>query len=83
MREAVASGLNKVDLLPSGSGYAEVTAGARGEGRNVVGYARGELGWKPSGNVSLFGFGEASVGGSLGGSLTPAWMAGVGARVTW
>ncbi|PZR17543.1 MAG: hypothetical protein DI536_04310 [Archangium gephyra] len=60
-----------------------MTAGARGEGTSIVGYARGELGWKPSGNVSLFGFGEATLSGTGFERMTPGWMAGVGARVSW
>lgn len=83
MREAVRAGLDKVDLLPAGAGYAELTAGARGEGASVVGYVRGELGWRPTGHVSLFGFGEAHVSGTGLERMTPGWMAGIGARVSW
>lgn len=79
MREAVEAGLSRVDALVPGTGYAEVTAGARGEGTSVVGYVRGEVGAKPTKNVSLFGFGEATVNDRL----TPGWMLGVGTRVTW
>lgn len=62
-----------------GTGYAEVTAGARGLGKEVVGYVRGELGARLTPQASLFGFGEAQ----LSTRLQPAWMVGVGARVTW
>lgn len=82
MREAVAAGLARVDALVPGTGYAEVTAGARGEGASVVGYVRGEVGARPTKNVSLFGFGEATLGGTFE-RLTPGWMFGVGTRVTW
>lgn len=83
MREAVESGLARVDALKPGQGFVEATAGARGEGANVVGFARGELGWRPSVGTALFGFGEATLGGSFDRGLAPAWMVGVGARVTW
>lgn len=82
MRDAVEAGLSRVDALKPGTGYAEVTAGARGEGASVVGYVRGEVGAKPVKNVSLFGFGEATLGGTFE-RLTPGWMLGVGTRVTW
>ncbi len=68
-----------MDLLKPGSGFAELTAGARGQGREVVGFARGELGARLSSSASLFAFGEAT----LSTQLQPAWMAGLGARVTW
>lgn len=45
----------------------------------MVGFARGELGWRPSSTSALFAFGEAT----LSTQLQPAWMAGVGARVAW
>lgn len=68
-----------MDTLKPGSGYAEVTAGARGLwSGEAVGFVRGEVGWKPLDHVGLFGFGEATFGGSL-----PGWQAGLGARVTW
>jgi hypothetical protein len=79
VREALSAGLDRVDALTPGQGFAEVTAGARGLGREVVGFARGEVGWKPAVNSALFAFGEAS----FGTQLQPAWMAGIGARVTW
>lgn len=82
MREAVEAGLARVDALKPGTGYAEVTAGARGEGTSVVGYVRGEAGAKPTRNVSLFAMGEATLGGTFE-RLTPGWMLGVGTRVTW
>ncbi len=45
----------------------------------MVGFARGELGWKPTASSALFAFGEAT----LSTQLQPAWMAGVGFRQTW
>lgn len=79
VREALAAGLKRVDALVPGQGFAELTAGARGDfAGGLVGFARGELGYKPLTNLSLFAFGEATVGG-----MTPGWMAGVGGRVTW
>lgn len=79
MREAVASGLKRIDALRPGQGFAEVTGGARGDWLGgVVAFGRGEVGYKPSANTALFGFGEAT-----GGGATPGWMAGLGARVTW
>lgn len=77
MRAEVRAGLDRVSLLPVGSGYAELSAGARGIGGEVVGFVRGEVGWRPAPSVSVFGFGEATFGGSMG----PGWMAGIGARV--
>lgn len=68
-----------MDALKPGQGYAELTAGARGQGASIVGFARGELGWKPRSNIDLFTFGEAT----LARGAPPAWMAGLGARVTW
>lgn len=76
-------GLDRVDALRPGQGYAELTAGARGEGASIVGFVRGEVGARVTPGLSLFGFGEATLGGQLGGPLTPGWMAGIGARVTW
>lgn len=83
MREAVETGLAKVDALEVGRGFAELTAGARGEGGAVVGFARGEVGWRPASSVSLFGFGEATVSGASLSTMKPAWQAGLGARVAW
>lgn len=68
-----------MDALKPGQGFAELTAGARGEGTSVIGFARGELGARLTPNASLFAFGEATVSTQL----RPAWMAGIGARVTW
>lgn len=62
-----------------GTGFAEVSAGARGLGGSVVGYVRGEFGARLTPSASLFGFGEAT----LNTQLQPAWLAGIGARVTW
>lgn len=66
-------------MLKPGSGYAELTAGARGAGGTVTSFLRGELGARLTPGVSLFGYGE----GTLGTSLQPGWQAGLGARVTW
>lgn len=49
----------------------------------MTGYLRGEAGWKLTPRASLFGFGEATLAGELGRGLTPAWMVGIGGRVTW
>lgn len=68
-----------MDALPAGRGYAELTAGVRGLGRDFAAFGRAEVGWKPNANVSLFGFGEVNVSPVL----PPSWMAGVGARFTW
>lgn len=73
------SGLDRVSLLPAGHGYAELSAGVRGIGRDFAGYARGELGARVDERLSVFGFAEAL----LPSTLTPEWQAGVGARVTW
>lgn len=82
MRAEVRQGLDRVALLPKGTGYAELSAGVRGVGGDVVGFARGELGWHPRDNLSLFAFGEADV--TLGGRLLPpSYQAGVGLRVTF
>lgn len=66
-------------MLKPGSGFAEFTAGARGEGGTFTSFARGELGARLTPGVSLFGYGE----GTLGTSLQPGWQAGLGARFTW
>lgn len=83
MRAEVRQGLDRVDLLPVGRGYAELSAGVRGTpGGDVLGYARGEVGYRPTSALSLFGFGEADV--TLGGRLLPpSWMAGIGARYSF
>lgn len=73
------SGLDRVSLLPAGHGYAELSAGARGVGRGLAGFARGELGARATERLSVFAFVEAL----LPSTLTPEWQAGVGARVTW
>ena len=69
-----------MEQLGAREGYAELRAGAQGVGlqfRDV--FVRAEVGWKPTANSALFAFGEASATGFA----APAWMAGVGARVTW
>lgn len=67
-----------MDLLPVGRGYAELSAGVRGlPGGEVLGFARGELGYRPTQHLSVFGFGDVTLGGRL---QPPAWMAGLGLR---
>lgn len=65
-------GLDRVSRAPLG-GFVEVTAAATLQQWLV----RGEVGWHPRENVSVFGFGEASAhwGGPIG------VVGGVGARV--
>lgn len=79
MREGIRAGLERVEALKPGQGFAEATAGVRGDwSGGLVAFARGEVGFKPTSATALFGFAEATAGGA-----TPGWMAGVGARVTW
>jgi hypothetical protein len=82
-REAIGAGLEHVDALKPGQGFAVITAGARGEGASIVGFARGEVGARLTPGLSLFGFGEATLAGQLGAPITPWWQAGVGLRATW
>jgi len=79
VRAEVRSGLDRAGRLDPGHGYAELSAGARGVGRGLAGFARGELGAKPTERLAVFAFAEAL----LPSTLTPEWQAGVGARVTW
>lgn len=79
MRAEVRSGLDRAGKLEPGHGYAELSAGARGIGRDFAGYARGELGARVDERLAVFGFAEAL----LPSSLTPEWQAGIGARVSW
>lgn len=79
MRAAVVAGLDKVDALGVAGGYAEVTGGLRGVGKDFAAFARGEVGYRPTANVSLFAFGD----GTFRTSIAPAFMAGLGARVAW
>lgn len=44
-----------------------------------MGFARGELGARVDERLAVFAFAEAV----MRPTLTPEWMAGVGARVTW
>lgn len=68
-----------MDALAPGRGFAELTAGARGPWAGpAVAFARGELGAHLTPGLSLFGYGEATLGGAL-----PGWQAGLGARVRW
>ena len=58
-----------------GAGFANLVAGVRNDWRTGLdAFVRGEVGFRPAENVSLFGFGEADVHGA---------QAGVGARVTF
>jgi hypothetical protein len=75
----VREGLTRVEALKPGSGFAELLAGARGNGAGVAAFARGELGWRLTPSASLFGFGDAAVAPGTG----PEWQAGVGFRATW
>lgn len=79
MRAEVRAGLDRAGKLTPGHGYAELSAGARGVGRGLAAYARGELGARLDERLAVFGFAEAL----LPSSLTPEWQAGVGARITW
>lgn len=79
MREAIESGLDRVDKLKPGQGFLDFSAGARGEGASVVGFARAEVGAKVTTNGSVFAFGE----GTIDSRLLPSWSAGVGARFSW
>jgi hypothetical protein len=74
----VVAGLDKVDALKPGAGYAELLAGARSAPSGFEAFARGELGWKFAPQGSAFAFGEATASPS-----GPSWQAGVGARVSW
>jgi hypothetical protein len=75
----VRAGLDRVEALAPGAGFAEVLAGARSTpGAGLEAYARGEVGWHFMPNGSAFAFGEAALG-----TAGPSWQAGVGARVTW
>jgi hypothetical protein len=75
----IRAGLDKVDALKPGAGFAEVLAGARGGSSGLEGFARAEAGWHFMPQGSAFGFGEASISPTTG----AAWQAGVGARFTW
>lgn len=69
----VSEGLDRVLRdVPAGRAYLEASAGAA----QAAGlYARIEAGWHPVEPLGVFGFGQYTVG------ATPAWMAGLGARV--
>lgn len=75
----VRAGLDKVDALKPGSGFAELLAGARSSPTGFEGFARTEAGWKFTPNGSAFAFGEAALNPQTG----AAWQAGVGARFSW
>jgi hypothetical protein len=75
----IREGLTKVDALKPGSGFLDLTAGARGDASGVAAFARGEAGWHFAPSGSAFAFGEALLGPGAG----PSWQAGVGVRATW
>lgn len=79
MREAVRAGLDRVEALRPGHGFAEASAGVRGDGGGLVGFARGEVGARVDERLAVFAFAEAV----MRPTLTSDWMAGVGARLTW
>ena len=79
MQGALRAGLDSVDKLAPGTGYALVMGGLRGIGPDFAAMVRGELGARVGTHVSVFGYGEADV--AL--HQPPAWQAGLGARVTW
>lgn len=69
------AGLDRAGLLPTGTGYAELTAGvAKPWQGDLDAYVRGELGWHPTDSLSAFAFAEGGLRGV---------QAGVGARVTF
>lgn len=74
----VRAGLDAVERLSPGGGFAELLAGARGGPAGVEAFARGEAGWHLSPNASAFAFGEATLNGT-----GPAWQTGIGARFAW
>jgi hypothetical protein len=76
---ALRAGLDRVDGMAPGTGYALVTGGLRGIGPDFAAMVRGELGARVGTRVSVFGYGEADF--AL--HQPPAWQAGLGARVTW
>lgn len=78
IRETVAQGLDKAQQLTPGHGALELAAGARGEGGQVVAFARGEVLARVSPGLSLFAFGEGA------GALDRlGWSAGAGLRLRW
>lgn len=69
------SGLDRVDLLPTGHGFANLTAGVNDAfGGGLGAFVEGEVGWKPRDNVDLFAFGKATLVGV---------QAGIGGRITF
>lgn len=65
--------------MKPGSGFLEAGVGVRGVGSDWVAFARGEAGARLSERAAVFAFAEAV----MRPTLTPEWMAGVGARLTW
>lgn len=75
VKAEVRSGLERVSLLPVNTGYAEITAGINNPWSGTLGaFVRGEVGWHPAENVSVFGFAEAN---------TTGFMAGAGANFSF
>ncbi len=69
------SGLDRVDQLVPGHGFANLTAGVNDVfGGGLGAFVEGEVGWKPRENVDLFGFAKADLVGV---------QAGIGARVSF
>ncbi len=75
MREAVRAGLDRVDALVPGHGFANLTAGVNQQwGGQLGAFVEAEVGFKPRENVDLFAFGKADLAGA---------SAGLGARLTF
>lgn len=74
------AGLDEVDQLGVGHGYAEVQVGLVGQATHSAAWlATVEAGFHPVAPVDLFGFGRAT--GQWG--APAAWETGLGARVHW
>lgn len=74
------AGLDRVDALEAGHGYADVEVSAVGQvGASPWMQAQLEAGYHPLAGVDLFTFGRADA--QFGGQLE--WQAGFGARVRW
>lgn len=72
--------MTKVAQLTPGSGYVDLTLAATGVGlASPALKTRGELGWRPTANQSLFAFTEAEA--KFGQPLS--WSLGAGYRVIW
>jgi hypothetical protein len=75
----VTSGLERVDQLPVGGGYAELEVGAVGTVDTLSWLAHLEAGFHPAASVDVFTYGQADL--KWGDGLS--WQAGLGARVHW